>query len=57
MYPTNYLGCMKLCKEIALLRLNQNKHWNHEELFAQEKVDRDGGRTTRGSTTNPPDQK
>ena len=47
---------MKLCKEIALLRLKQNEHQNHEERFDQKEVGGRGSTSASGSFTYLPDK-
>ena len=50
MYPTNCSGSMTIFKEIALLRRNKNEHWNHDETFTKEEVDRGSGRVKLGAS-------
>ena len=55
MYQTNYLGHMTYCKEIALIRRMQKKHWSHKELFAQEELELRGSTSERRASNNTPD--
>ena len=48
---------MTICKEIALISRDQIDHWNHEERFLQEDMERGGGKSAHGASTNPPGEK
>ena len=47
---------MKICKEIALIRLTQTDQWSHEKSLPQEYMELRGGTTARGASADPPDK-
>ena len=47
---------MTLCKEISVISQTKPDQWNNEERLTQEKLEHEGGTTTCGASTNPPDK-